>query len=174
MHDKNVSLERKKYLKKILLNKVLVLIVQISILIIFIAAWEILANANVIDSFITSQPSRIWNTLINLSNNGLLEHIGITCFETIVGFLSGAVLGVIIAIVLWWSKFLSKVFEPFLVVLNSLPKIALRTCYNYMGWSGNAGYNSYGISNFFNCYYNGNTKWIYKYRQRENKDGKNI
>ena len=52
-------------------------------------------------------------------------HVGVTCFETIIGFLTGAILGVIIAIVLWWSKFLSKVADPFLVILNSLPKIAL-------------------------------------------------
>ena len=62
---------------------------------------------------------------MNLSENDLLLHLGVTCYETIVGFLSGTALGVIIAIILWSSKFLSKVSEPFLVVLNSLPKIAL-------------------------------------------------
>ena len=62
---------------------------------------------------------------MNLSQNGLLEHIGVTCFETIIGFLSGTILGIIVAIILWWSNFLSKVAEPFLVVLNSLPKVAL-------------------------------------------------
>lgn len=54
-----------------------------------------------------------------------MEHLGVTCFETMVGFVSGAILGVLIAIILWWSKFLSKVADPFLVILNSLPKIAL-------------------------------------------------
>ena len=62
---------------------------------------------------------------MNLTKNDLLMHIGVTCFETIIGFLTGAILGVIIAIILWWSKFLSKVSDPFLVILNSLPKIAL-------------------------------------------------
>ena len=51
--------------------------------------------------------------------------MGVTCYETVVGFLSGTILGIIIAIILWCSKFLSDVAEPFLVVLNSLPKIAL-------------------------------------------------
>ena len=64
-------------------------------------------------------------TFMNLSQNDLLEHLGVTVYETIVGFLSGTVLGIIIAIILWSSKFLSKVSDPFFVVLNSLPKIAL-------------------------------------------------
>ena len=72
-----------------------------------------------------SQPSRIWHTLLDLSSNDLLRHLGITYLETIIGFLSGTILGILIAILLWWSDFLSKVSEPFLVVLNSLPKVAL-------------------------------------------------
>ena len=125
MQKKSKSNERKLYLRKIAITKVSVLLTQIAIVIAFIVLWEVLANKGIIDSFITSQPSRMLKTFMNLSQNGLLEHLGITCYETIVGFLAGAFLGVIIAIILWWSKFLSKVSEPFLVVLNSLPKIAL-------------------------------------------------
>ena len=125
MKDNNISQDRKKYLQKQLKDKILVISVQILLVLGLIIIWEVLANAKIIDSFIMSQPSRIWNTLINLSSNGLLEHIGITCFETIVGFLSGAVIGILVAIILWWSRFLSKVFDPFLVILNSLPKTAL-------------------------------------------------
>ncbi len=125
MQKKNNSKERKIYLRKKTITKVSILITQIALVVLFIALWEILANKGIIDSFITSQPSRMLKTFMSLSQNGLLEHLGITCYETIVGFLSGAILGVIIAIILWWSRFLSKVSEPFLVVLNSLPKIAL-------------------------------------------------
>ncbi len=125
MQKKINSNERKQYLKKKTITKVTIFITQIAIVVVFIALWEILANKGIIDSFITSQPSRMLKTFMNLSQNGLLKHLGITCYETIVGFLSGTFLGVIIAIILWWSKFLSKVAEPFLVVLNSLPKIAL-------------------------------------------------
>lgn len=125
MDEKNISKDRKKYLRKILTNKIAVITTQLVIVIVFIVLWEILANVGIIDSFIASQPSRIVKTFMNLSSNNLLEHVGVTCLETIIGFLSGAVLGVIVAIILWWSKFLSKVAEPFLVVLNSLPKIAL-------------------------------------------------
>ena len=120
-----LSEERKKYLKKIKIRKFEILITQISIVIIFIALWEILANTGKIDSFITSQPSRILKTFLNLSSNDLLEHLKITCIETLVGFLLGTGLGFIIAIILWWSPFISKVSEPFLVILNSLPKVAL-------------------------------------------------
>ena len=125
MQKKNNSTERKQYLRRIKFNKIAVFSTQIILLILFIAVWEMLANKGIIDSFITSQPSRMLETFMNLSQNGLLQHLGVTCFETIVGFLSGTILGVIIAIILWGSKFLSKVSEPFLVVLNSLPKIAL-------------------------------------------------
>ena len=121
----NISEDRKKYLRKITWNKITVIGTQILLLISFIAIWEMLAKLNVIDSFITSSPSRILKTLMNLSENDLMRHLGVTAIETLIGFLSGTFLGVMIAIILWWSKFLSKVAEPFLVVLNSLPKIAL-------------------------------------------------
>ena len=174
MQKKNNSEERKKYLKKIRLTKILTLFTQITIAVAFVALWEILANKGVIDSFITSQPSRMLKTFMNLSQNGLLEHLGVTCYETIVGFLSGAILGVITAIILWWSKFLSKVSEPFLVVLNSLPKVALRTSNYYMGRSRNASNNCNGTCNIFDSNNFRNIKWLFKHRQRINKNGSNI
>ena len=125
MQKKNNSEERKKYLRKNMVTKVSIVITQITLVVLFIILWEVLANKGIIDSFITSQPSRMLKTFMNLSQNDLLEHLGVTVYETIVGFLSGTALGIIIAIILWSSKFLSKVSEPFLVVLNSLPKIAL-------------------------------------------------
>lgn len=125
MSSKELSTERKKYLKKEKTKKFLVFTTQILILVGFLGLWEILANAKVIDSFITSQPSRIWSTFFNLTSNDLMRHIKVTVYETIVGFGLGTILGVGIAIILWWSKFLAKVSEPFLVVLNSLPKVAL-------------------------------------------------
>lgn len=125
MKNKEISVERKKYLSNLKKNKILILVTQILILIGIIAVWEILANKNIIDSFITSQPSRILKTFINLKSNDLLMHTKVTVYETIVGFGLGIILGIGIAIILWWSKFLAKVSEPYLVVLNSLPKVAL-------------------------------------------------
>lgn len=122
---KNISEDRKKYLRKKRIEKISILIIQLSIVMGFIVLWEVLANKGIIDSFIMSKPSRILKTFLNLSSNNLLEHIKVTVIETMIGFLLGTFLGAIIAILLWWSKFLSKVSEPFLVVLNSLPKVAL-------------------------------------------------
>ena len=122
---KNISEDRKKYLRKKRIEKISILIIQLSIVIGFIVLWEVLANKGIIDSFIMSKPSRILKTFLNLSSNNLLEHIKVTVIETMIGFLLGTFLGAIIAILLWWSKFFAKVSEPFLVVLNSLPKVAL-------------------------------------------------
>mgnify|MGYP000608145523 CR=1 FL=1 len=157
-----ISCERKKYLRKIKIRKGEILTTQIFIVIAFIAVWEILARRGIIDSFIASQPSRIVKTFMNLSSNNLLEHLKITCEETLIGFGLGSIAGVIIAIILWWSPFISKVSEPFLVVLNSLPKVALRTNNYYLGWSRNASNYCYGSSNFFDCNNIRKPKWLFK------------
>ena len=145
------SNERKEYLKNKKKKKILVLFTQIFILIAFLAIWEILANKGIVDSFMMSQPSRIWNTLINLGSQDLIKHIWVTVYETIVGFSIGTILGIGIAILLWWSNFLSQVLDPYLVVLNSLPKVALRTSNNNMGRSRNTSNYSNGSSNFISC-----------------------
>ena len=151
MNKQLISKERKQYLKNKKYKQYLIWLTQIAILLGFLAIWEILANRKVIDSFIMSQPSRIWETFTNLSSNDLMHHIGVTVYETIVGFLVGTGLGIMIAIILWWSDFLSKVAEPYLVVLNSLPKVALRTSNYYMGRGRNACYYCNGSCNLFNC-----------------------
>ena len=122
---KIISEDRKNYLKHKQFVKYAIIATQITGLILFIFLWEILANVGVIDSFLMSQPSRIVKTFLEMSSNNLLLHLGTTCLETIVGFILGAIIGTIIASVLWWSNFISKVLEPFLVILNSLPKVAL-------------------------------------------------
>lgn len=120
-----MSDERKKYLRKVKMQKVIILGSQVLLLIVFLGLWEFAADKGMIDSFITSSPSRIAKTFANFSSNNLFEHIKVTCYETVVGFTLGTVMGLIIAIILWWSKFIAKVLDPYLVVLNSLPKVAL-------------------------------------------------
>lgn len=117
--------ERGKYLKKKKRRKNNIRFCQIGILLVFLATWEITARVGLIDSFILSQPSRIWQTFLNMAQNDLFMHVGVTVYETLVGFILGVVFGSILAVILWWSDFISKVSEPYLVVLNSLPKIAL-------------------------------------------------
>lgn len=126
LHNTNISSEHKEFLRKIKLKRFAVLTTQILIIIAFFALWEVAAEFKLIDTFITSRPSRIVRTLTNLYTEGkLFYHIGVTCLETVLGFLAGTLIGTIIAVFLWWSDFLAKVSEPYLVILNSLPKIAL-------------------------------------------------
>lgn len=151
MPKTNISDDRKKYLRGNRIKKISIICTQISILIILILAWEMAANSGLIDSFIMSQPSKILKTFINLSSNDLFTHIWVTCKETLAGFLLGTGIGILIAIILWWSEFLSKVSEPFLVVLNSLPKVALRASNYNMGWSWNFSNYNNGNSNIISC-----------------------
>ena len=122
----SMSNEYKKYLKKIKLNKILVKISQLLILILFIFIWEYLAKKEIINTFIYSSPSRIVKTIINLhKTNNLYHHIWITLYETLISFSLGTFLGIIIATILWYSKFLYKVIDPYLTIINSLPKVSL-------------------------------------------------
>lgn len=124
--DLTLSPERKAYLNKVKARKIATLAIRLLILVLFFAVWELAARLKLIDSFITSQPSRMIRTFVNLYNEGqLFVHIGVTCLETIAGFIIGTLAGTLIAVLLWWSEFTAHVLEPYLVVLNSLPKIAL-------------------------------------------------
>lgn len=120
-----ISAERAAYLRARERNKRMIGVCRWSLLVGLILLWEITARLGIIDSFIMSQPTSIVKTFMNLAGNQLLLHMGVTLYETLVGFLLGVVGGTVIAVALWYSDFLSKVLEPYLVVLNSLPKIAL-------------------------------------------------
>lgn len=123
--QKELSSERVVFLKKQRRRKQLILFWQLGILLGLTALWEISARVGLIDSFILSQPSRIFHTYVRMAQNDLLLHIGITVYETLVGFVLGVITGTLLAIILWWSSLIAKISEPYLVVLNSLPKIAL-------------------------------------------------
>lgn len=121
-----MSKEQIKFIKKSKRTKFLVLITQISIVTSLILLWELLSQYKIINSFIFSSPSLILKTIINLYNtNNLFIHIFITLKETVVAFSLGIFLGLIIALILYSFNFISKVFEPFLTLINSLPKVAL-------------------------------------------------
>lgn len=126
MSRKQLSKEHEIYLTNLKRRKRNITLAQVGILIISLSLWEIAATFNWIDTFLTSYPSQIWKLFLTYITQGnLFYHVGISVFETIVGFLAGTILGVLIAIGLWWSDFLAKVLDPYLVVLNSLPKTAL-------------------------------------------------
>jgi len=123
---KNFSLEHKRYLKRLKKDKFFVLTCQILILVVFFALWELFAYLEVIDAFFVSSPSRIIETLVSLFSTGeIWTHIGITFYETMLGFIIATLVGTLIAILLWWSEKLRRILDPYIVVLNSLPKIAL-------------------------------------------------
>lgn len=120
------SEEHVKYVKSLKKESAIVSMFRIGILLVFLGLWELFAYLNVIDSFITSSPSKIVTTIISLvKNDNLFYHIGITLYETLAGFIISVVLGYAIALALWWSERLKKILEPYIIVLNSLPKIAL-------------------------------------------------
>lgn len=126
MKTNEISKERLLYLKKEKLSKFAVNLTRVSILIFITILWEVLARLNVIDSFLMSMPSKIFLTLKDLATSGeLYVHVLTTLYETVLGFLIATVLGTAIALLLWWSEFLRRVLEPYIVILNSLPKIAL-------------------------------------------------
>jgi len=131
-----MSKEHREFLKKIKRREIAIRTTQIIILIAFFAVWEIAGRLKLIDPFLFSQPSRMVKTIINLSKDGsLFTHIWVTLSETLIGFALGTFIGIAIAIMLWWSSFASKVAEPYLIVLNSLPKIALGPI--FIVWMGN-------------------------------------
>ncbi|MEG1751964.1 MAG: ABC transporter permease [Clostridia bacterium] len=122
----NLSLEHKLYLKKIKIDKVTTIISQIAIFIAIMGIWELLVKIKILDGFFFSSPSRILNSIIELLVGGqLFLHIGVTLYETILGFLIATVLGTLLAILLASFKKLRNILEPYVVILNSLPKIAL-------------------------------------------------
>lgn len=122
----NYSHEHIVYLKKQYKKRVSINISRALILVVILGIWELFATLKIVDAFITSSPSRVLITIGELYKNGsLFYHIGITLAETILGFLLAVLLGYGIAIILWSSDFVHKIAEPYIVVLNSLPKIAL-------------------------------------------------
>lgn len=131
-----MSKEHELYLKKVKSTKKRIVISRILILVIFIALWQVAATLKWIDPFLTSSPSRIVKSFISLYEGGsLFGHIAVTCYETILGFSLGTVLGALIAVILWWCPFVSKILDPYLVVLNALPKVALAPIIIF--WIGN-------------------------------------
>lgn len=124
--NKTPSKEHLAYVKRVKRYKTSITITQVTLLVLLFLFWELAARLGLIDPFISSQPSRIVKTIIDLANEGILfKHISVTMIETIVGFTTGTLLGTAIAVILWWSDFLAKVVDPYIVVLNSLPKVAL-------------------------------------------------
>lgn len=121
-----ISDSRKNYLKRIRNEKIFVFIFRLLILLVFLVGWEVLARLEIINTFTFSSPMRVINTIIGLFKDGsLFSHIGITLYEIIISFIISSGVGLLISSILWSNTTLSKIVEPYLTVLNSLPKVAL-------------------------------------------------
>lgn len=123
---KTYSKEHKKFLTKLRLGEFGVHLSRILVLVLILGIWEMVANLNLVDPFITSSPSRIFKALENLFVNGNLTfHMWVTLKETLLAFIISTVIGFVLALILFSIPALRKCLEPYLVVLNSLPKVAL-------------------------------------------------
>ncbi len=116
---------RRAYLAKRRNDKISTVVIQIGLLAALLGLWELAAYLGWIDPFITSCPSRIIETLGDISTADLMTHIGYTLLECVIGFFAASIIGIAVAILLWRFAKLRRVLEPYIVVLNALPKIAL-------------------------------------------------
>lgn len=116
------------FLRRVRIRRRLILACQALALLAFVLIWEIAPRAHWVNPMLTSYPSAIWPSFVEMvgaEDNNILYHTWITLVETVVGFAISMVLGVAIAMALWWWEFLYRVVDPFMVVANALPKIAL-------------------------------------------------
>ena len=113
-------LRRQKRLRRTILTWQIALVLALFLL------WELTTRSGLSDGFLISSPSRMAATLWQLCRSGdVFVHVGVSCLETVVGFLSGTLLGTLVAVAMWWSDTLARILDPYLVVLNALPKTAL-------------------------------------------------
>lgn len=121
-----IALLHRNYIQTLKREKRWVRFYQAVIFILFFAVWELASRHSWIDPLIFSSPSKVWNLFVaKLYDGSLLAEAGYTLFETVAGFILGTLFGTVLAAILWWSPLLSKILDPYLVVLNSMPKVAL-------------------------------------------------
>lgn len=121
MSEKQIVFLKKEKRKIIYIN-----IIRISIAFLFLFFWEILTKFNILNSFITSSPTKVIHTITSLINDkNLFNHIFITTKETLIAFFIASFLSIIVSIIFFLFNTLAKIFDPYLTMLNSLPKIAL-------------------------------------------------
>lgn len=121
-----MSNEQKDFIKKYRRSKLLICLGQILIVVVFFSTWELLSRYNIINSFIFSSPSKVFKTIIGLAkNNNLFYHIWISVYETLIAFGIGLGISLIVSILLYLYNPLYRLLDPFLTIINSLPKVAL-------------------------------------------------
>ncbi len=118
--------DHQRYLKKIKKKELFIKIIKISILIIFLIFWELLGRLEIINTFLLSYPTKILKTILVLTKeNNLLTHIFTTTTEVLISFILSTIIGIIIASIMWLNNTFTKIIDPYLSVINSLPKVAI-------------------------------------------------
>ena len=136
MIETHPTLAQQEFIAKEMLHRRNVRILRIMLLVLFLALWELCARLGIINDFIFSSPSRMTICFISMVKDGtIFLHTGVTVMETLVSFALVVVVGLATAILLWSSRSVSEVLEPYLVMLNSLPKSALAPI--LIVWLGN-------------------------------------
>lgn len=99
---------------------------RVIILVLFFSIWEIASRMYWVDPLFFSSPSEVFSVLIDeFSDGSIISHLQITLFESVMGLLIGTIMGIIIATILWSSPWFSKLVNPYLVIMNAMPKVAL-------------------------------------------------
>ncbi len=125
-NEPSISSQHALYLMSLKKEKRKVRFFQALIFLVFFSGWELCSRLQWVDPLIFSAPSKIWKLmLVKLQDGSLLSNLAFTLSETIAGFILGTLLGTMIAAILWWSPILSKILDPYLVILNAMPKVAL-------------------------------------------------
>ncbi len=126
MSKSTVSTAQQNYLNRLRAHRFIVWFLRVAILAGFLLLWEYTAAKDIIDSFIFCCPSRIAKCFLEMTKDGsIFLHIGVTLYETVISFALVTLVGILAAVLLWCSRKCSEVLDPYLVVLNSLPKSAL-------------------------------------------------
>ncbi|MCA0150906.1 ABC transporter permease [Rossellomorea vietnamensis] len=126
LNQESIKQKHQEYIQSLKREQRWVWFYQALIFTVFFSLWEIASRNSWVDPLIFSSPSKIWKLfIVKLGDGSLLANLSVTLGETVIGFILGTLLGTLLAALLWWSPFLSKVLDPYLVILNAMPKVAL-------------------------------------------------
>lgn len=120
------SEEHKQFLNRIKKNKLLINTFRIFIVILFIFIWELLSSYKIINTFLFSSPSNVLKTIISMVvDKSIFIHIGVTLYELVISFLLSTAVSLVISIIFWSNETIYKIIDPYITIINSLPKVAL-------------------------------------------------
>ncbi|MDM5200160.1 ABC transporter permease [Fictibacillus enclensis] len=126
MNKTTPSKTHSDYLLNLRKQTIKVRLSQLLIFILFFGLWQYSSDQKWIDPLLFSSPQKILALLADkIADGSIFGHIGMTLSETAIGFLLGTLFGTLLAALIWWFPFLSRVLDPYLVILNAMPKVAI-------------------------------------------------